>query len=1058
MTDEELWDWLPHAVNGKVLPRCAPGHDYGRGCPIHGKYKGDARQTWGWNPDKPYKVRCATGDEWLPTNDYGAYARGGMKEKLDCQEKHVDDGRGCIAGGQRYWCAAAANFFLYSYIIQLRTDLVQCWKKSGSGIFLHKAMIVWASIAKDYPLMDYERQNVGMHPSWWLGKMTCWGEDDIKLADYFNDKDLWKAVEGDEQLGKFLASKGIAGDLKTLIFKHILLGLLDGCRRDLFLSQGIGGEKYQYIIERWDNDDPALGPTADALRKQADGALWRHFHNDIYRDGINTEVSLSYGLMGQNQAAEIIGARLKQGKPVPKTPRLRNVLCGSVRLIVIDQFLPNIGDAPFTEFTPGTGVGSAMTGALARGGKGTGEPPGLVLGYELFGDPVVGKWLHQSRGMGKTTESIGKLVAAEGDDIALGSRVLTGYGLGILESGERRHRRAATLAWCPGGVGSHAHSDMLSIELFAFGKTLAPDLGYPEDTGIPPKRVRWGAATISHSTVTVDRSSSGSVLGTLNSFKTFPGVHLLDVSAEKSVFGAGRPPERTYRRQLTLVDVGPDRFYVVDCFRVKGGSQHDWSFHANHKEKPWDEGKVKPDAKLPETADEAAGDEADELAEGGEGKEKPAETEKMPADFARRAPVQTQGIELSDPRKWKLLSDYQQSINSGFSGTEYLHYPQFATPGGQWAVTWDTGDGVNVRLTMLKGCAGQVILADGEPQYRPGAPKFVKYVLARNEGQDLKSNYVGVLEAYKEAPTVRSVTDLRTGDDDWSDVALRVETEGRTDYVLSSLSEKEHAYPPGIKFRGAQGFISEKDGNILAAHLVGFGQEKAPPAFLECSGLRIQLGGAVTGTVASIQPEAGTFETESELLHPGLVGEILVLGNDSHKCAYRVTGLEKGAAGRWSVTLEADFVVGISPLKEIKGRTAHLAERITTYLGRFAGMTLSNEDGSALWRIAGAGMTEVTVAEDGPELDEAEITDTDGDLERCLKVCDFGPGDRWFVPSSASLVAQDAGYVVRANMPVKVLLPKGRKLFVPQNDGSLLPAAPAGMEEAKDSYELRPPR
>ena len=1054
MSDEELWDWLPHAVNGKTLPRCAPGHDYARGCPIHGKYSGDQRQTWNWSPKTPYKVQCRTGDEWLPTNDYGAYVKGGMKEKLDCTQKYVDDGRGTRATGKPHWCAAAANFFLYSYIIQLRTDLTACWKQSGSPIFLHKAMIVYASIARDYPLMDYGRQNVGAHPPWWLGKMTCWGCDDVKLADYFNDKEMWAAVEKDEELKAFLKSRGIEGDLKGYFFKNIMMELHDAClAKNWFLSQGIGGERFQYIVQRWDNEDPGLGPTNESLAKQADGVLWRHFYNDMYRDGINTEIAASYGLMGQNQATEIISERVKQDQPFPKTPRLRNILCGSVRLIVIDKFLPSIGDSPFCPYTPGTGRGSAMTGSLARGGKGTGEGAGLKLGVSLFKDETVARWLRQ-----RSPEEI-----EEKDDLALGSRVLTAYGLGVLESGKRGNRRAVTMFWGPGGVGSHAHSDMLNLEFFAFGKTLAPDLGYPEETGTPAKRQAWTSATISHSTVAVDRRSSGRVFGSLNCFKTLPGFHTVDVSSEQSVFGGACPPERVFRRQLSLVDIDEDRFYVVDAFRVRGGSQHDWIFHANHKEDPGIEGPVRADKpKLDLAPKEEEKDEVDELMDGvGEGeKQKEKEEEELPADFVRRVKVETKGLELSDPKEWRLLHAYQQSIKKAFRGSEYLHYPQLGKPADLWSVTWDAGDDVKVRLTMLKGCAQEVILADGEPPYRMGAPKFLKYVLARNEGEELRSNYVGFLEAYRGQPAIQRVTDLRTEEDSWSDVAVRVETADRQDHFFSSIGPgKLHRYAKDLQFRGSQGFISESGGQVTSVCLIGIDRSSEDPYVLEARGFRIEISSRIGGRVEGIDPDAGTFVTASEALHQGLVGEVMVFGNERHQCAYRVDGLSRLEDGKWRVQLEADLVVGISPLRKIEDHTALLGERISTYGGRFAGMTLSNEDGSSLWRIVGSEMTtemtKVSVATDGPPLDPEAIQDRDGDLERCLKVCDFGPGDAWSIPVSAHLSRGDDGYAVRTNAPTKVTLPKGTRLSLLRPDGPAEPLSGTTVD-GRDVFEIRP--
>jgi len=180
----------------------------------------------------------------------------------------------------------------------------------------------------------------------------------------------------------------------------------------------------------------------------------------------------------------------------------------------------------------------------------------------------------------------------------------------------------------------------------------------------------------------------------------------------------------------------------------------------------------------------------------------------------------------------------------------------------------------------------------------------------------------------------------------------------------------------------------------------------------------------------------------------------MILGNERHKCAYRIDGLTL-EDGKWRVQLEADFIVGISPLKKIEENSVLLAERISTYGGRFTGMTLSNEDGDALWKIVGSGMTKVSVAKDGPPLDAEVVKDIDGDLERCLKVCDFGPGDAWSIPVSADLSRGDDGYAVRANAPTKVTLPRGTGLSLVSRDGQA-EALSGRTIDGGDVFEVKP--
>ncbi|MDP6984792.1 MAG: hypothetical protein QGG05_17080, partial [Candidatus Latescibacteria bacterium] len=57
------------------------------------------------------------------------------------------------------------------------------------------------------------------------------------------------------------------------------------------------------------------------------------------------------------------------------------------------------------------------------------------------------------------------------------SRVLDGYGIGILSSGEGEHRRALMLNYS--SLLGHRQCDHLSLGFVARGVDWMPDLGYP---------------------------------------------------------------------------------------------------------------------------------------------------------------------------------------------------------------------------------------------------------------------------------------------------------------------------------------------------------------------------------------------------------------------------------------------------------------------------------------------------------------------------------------------------------------------------------------------------
>jgi hypothetical protein len=149
----------------------------------------------------------------------------------------------------------------------------------------------------------------------------------------------------------------------------------------------------------------------------------------------------------------------------------------------------------------------------------------------------------------------------------------------------------------------------------------------------------------------------------------------------------------------------------------------------------------------------------------------------------------------------------------------------------------------------------------------------------------------------------------------------------------------------------------------------------------------------------------------------------------------------------------ADFIVGVAPVKEIRGWTAILGERITAYNGQFAGMTLSSEDGSWLWKVTAADMASVTVTEDTSLADE-RIKDTDVETERYVKAREFGPGDRWCVPGSVHLLRHDSNYLVRSNSATRFVFPKGVPLLAPGPNGRSAAQRVSSTSEGRDVFDV----
>ncbi|MDF2670305.1 MAG: bacterial Ig-like protein, partial [Paenibacillus sp.] len=176
-----------------------------------------------------------------------------------------------------------------------------------------------------------------------------------------------------------------------------------------------------------------------------------------------------------------------------------------------------------------------------------------------------------------TFEGIGKNTASS--SYKMGVRKLS-----LLNAQDRADRDQANLEsdtlrdyWMYYGRNSvHGHRDTLNLGMHAFGLDLAPDLGYPEFADSNDKhRHQWVNNTISHNTVVVDkRKQEDHWVAEPKHFDDTERVKLIDVEAS-DVY----PQIDQYRRTTVMIAVYNSASYAVDFFRVKGGSDHYFSFH-----------------------------------------------------------------------------------------------------------------------------------------------------------------------------------------------------------------------------------------------------------------------------------------------------------------------------------------------------------------------------------------------------------------------------------------------------------------------------------------------
>src|SRR5690606_35302962 len=199
--------------------------------------------------------------------------------------------------------------------------------------------------------------------------------------------------------------------------------------------------------------------------------------------------------------------------------------------------------------------------------------------------------------------------------------------------------------------------------------------------------------------------------GTPKHYDDSPMVKLIEVNAP-----AAYTETELYNRATAMVRVDDTNSYMVDFFRVQGGNDHHYSFHAA---------------------------EGDVTAEGLSLTPQPSGTYAGPdVEFGQRpANDSVSGGGYTGPG-FHWLKNVERDSN----------------PSSQFSLDWDVVDtwnvlpeeeDIHVKLTML-GQVDEVALADGvPPQNKPGNPESVKYMIAHRSGENLKSTFTSVIEPYK---------------------------------------------------------------------------------------------------------------------------------------------------------------------------------------------------------------------------------------------------------------------------------------------------------------------
>lgn len=313
-------------------------------------------------------------------------------------------------------------------------------------------------------------------------------------------------------------------------------------------------------------------------------------------------------------------------------------------------------------------------------------------------------------------------------------------------------QRAVSMYFGRGGSRmNHGHADALSIWLHAFGLDLAPDSGYVyKADGMCGETREWDCNTISHNTVVVDgkKQRDSDLLfnnpssyyntqvcrdketGIPYNYDDSDFVKIMDVN-EPGIYSN----TSLYRRSVAMIKVDDINSYTVDFFRVKGGNDHYYSFH------------------------------------GAYGTVSTSGLNLVPQKDGNGNYIGTyKGANVPYPTDPEQKSDNDNTQYYESSGFQWLYDVDRANnPQGAFSVDWNINDNwgvldqqedIHLRLTMLNG-VNDVAIAKGQPpQNKAGNPPYFNYLIAHKSGTNLESQFVSVIEPYKDQRYISSITSV----------------------------------------------------------------------------------------------------------------------------------------------------------------------------------------------------------------------------------------------------------------------------------------------------------
>ena len=503
-----------------------------------------------------------------------------------------------------------------------------------------------------------------------------------------------------------------------------------------------------------------------------------------------------------------------------------------------------------------------------------------------------------------------KKIIEEDGEMNLESNMLTGFGFASLRAGAHNKSASAQSSTNTirdfsiyfGANTGHGHFDTLNLFMSAFGLNVAPDLGYPEQTGSQPNRMEWVDAAISHNTVVVDEQeqTSNGTVGTPYHFDDSDRVKVMDVAVDNVYKQTDE-----YRRSVIMVEVDDEISYGVDFFHINGGDDHLYSFHSQS-------------------------DELSVVSGLGDLYEQPMYTDAEGNQYGVYAgPDVKYGPDPNGVSNGKYPHGYTWLYNvRKYNSIDKDFSVEFNVK--DWNNKMTQKRDVRLRLTMLSDTPmNEVTFASALPPQTANNKRLgeLDYLLVRRTGKNIDTTFTTVLEPYEngnqyvekiEKVTMERALGVKPGlSDAFSAVKVTLKN-GRVDYIIYSTNTGiDYVVDNKINFRGFAGVLSLEDidgeENVVYKYINdGEVLELADAEETEAS------VAAYTGTISSFTKELSlennitfTPDADQNINTDALAGKYVYVENDAvQNGAYRIDSAETAENG--------DIVLNIGMVSPIR--------------------------------------------------------------------------------------------------------------------------------------------